>query len=208
MSYYYENKRSNYIIYLGILIFFTSCKPFEHINPLDPEYDGEIKRQIKIHSSSIYDPLNLGGNEDSKINRGEKLKVYIQMINLGNSLESNVQAAPKILSNNFVKITDYFLHYDNMLPNQISIGGELNYKDNIAQAFVELEIDKSITPNTSFAIELEYFDMKDTLYLICEEIGAKIIVDNIIIENASSDINRYYFNIQYILKNIGSRVLQ
>lgn len=109
------------------ILIFNSCEYYEHSNPLDPKYKGGITKNLKIHSYVVYDPIGVnlpysGGNADSIINKGELLKVYIKLINLGNSIEKNISATPQLITNANIDITDYYLNYGDILPNEISDG--------------------------------------------------------------------------------------
>lgn len=156
------------------LLLLFGCEYYERSNPVDPGYKGVITRNLKIHSFYIYDPIgnNLpysGGNGDSIINRGEKLKVFIKLINLGNSIEQNINATALLLSNSNIQITNSYLKYGDILPGQISEGDGDIYSGSgtYGRAFVELKIDKSVLPNSSFAIVLNYSERTDTVSLSC-----------------------------------------
>lgn len=194
------------LIIIQLLLLF-GCEYYERSNPVDPGYKGQIVKNLKIHSFYVYDPIgnNLpytGGNGDSIINRGEKLKVFIKMINLGNSIETNITATPVLLSNANIQITDSYLKYGDILPGQISEGDGDIYSG--GRAFIELIIDKSVDPNTSFAIVLNYSERADTIDLLCQQTGANIIKDGVEVTYNLPSGNQYWFKPNYKIKNIGS----
>lgn len=187
------------------------CEYYERSNPVDPGYNGVIIKNLKIHSFYIYDPIgnNLpfsGGNGDSVINKGEKLKVFIKLINLGNSIESNIIATPQLLTNSNIMITDSYFKYGDILPGQISEGDGDIYSGSgtSGRAFVELQIDTSVLPNTRFAVVLNYSDRKDTVNLRCRQTGANIIEDGVEVNYNLPSGNQYWFRPDYKIINIGT----
>ncbi|MCZ2225037.1 MAG: hypothetical protein LC122_15550 [Chitinophagales bacterium] len=204
------NKIYILLIITQLFILF-GCEYYERNNPVDPGYKGVITKNLKVHSFYIYDPIgnNLpysGGNGDSIINRGEKLKVFIKLINLGNSIESNINATAQLLTNSNIQITDSYLKYGDILPGQISEGDGDIYSGSgtYGRAFVELQIDKSVLPNTSFSLVLSYSDRADTLSLFCKPTGANIINDGVVVTYNLPSGNQYWFRPDYKIKNIGT----
>ena len=191
------------------ILIFNSCEYYEHSNPLDPKYKGGITKNLKIHSYVVYDPIGVnlpysGGNADSIINKGELLKVYIKLINLGNSIEKNISATPQLITNANIDITDYYLNYGDILPNEISDGDGNIYTTSMGRSMVELKIDKSVLSNTSFQLLLNYSDRNDTLNLLCEQTGANIISNGAEIDSKLPSGNQYMFRPDYSIKNIGT----
>lgn len=191
------------------ILIFNSCEYYEHSNPLDPKYKGGITKNLKIHSYVVYDPIGVnlpysGGNADSIINKGELLKVYIKLINLGNSIEKNISATPQLITNVNIEITDYYLSYGDILPNEISDGdGNIN-TTSMGRSMVELKIDKSVLQNTSFMLLLNFSDRIDTLNLLCEQTGANLINDGVEVTYTLPSGNQYWFRPDYKIKNIGT----
>ena len=204
-----RNQKINYILILTQVLFLFGCEYYERSNPIDPGYNGTIIKELKIHSFYVYDPIgnNLpytGGNMDSIINRGEKLRVFIKMINLGNAVEYNISATPQLVTNESIIVTDYYLKYGNILPNQISEGdGDINSSAN-GRAFVELTMDKSVQPNTNFVIVLHFSERNDTINLTCEASGANIINDGVEVYYNLPSGNQYWFRPNYKIKNDGT----
>lgn len=191
------------------ILIFNSCEYYEHSNPLDPNYKGGITKNLKIHSYLVYDPIGVnlpysGGNADSIINKGELLKVYIKLINLGNSIEKNISATPQLITNANIEITDYYLNYGDILPNDISDGDGNIYTTSMGRSMVELKIDKSVLPNTSFMLLLNFSDRIDTLNLLCEQTGANLINDGVEVTYTLPSGNQYWFRPNYKIKNIGT----
>jgi hypothetical protein len=189
------------------ILIFNSCEYYEHSNPLDPKYKGGITKNLKIHSYVVYDPIGVnlpysGGNADSIINKGELLKIFIKLINLGNSIEKNISATPQLITNANIQITDYYLNYGDILPNEISDGNI--YTTSMGRSMVELKIDKSVLPNTSFMLLLNFSDRIDTLNLLCEQTGANLINDGVEVSYTLPSGNQYCFIPDYKIKNVGT----
>lgn len=199
----------SFILFVTPVVFFTSCEYYERVNPLDPNYKGTIIKNLKINSFYISDPIGVnleysGGNNDGIINRGEKLKLFISMINLGNSIESNVNANAFLSTNSNIQITKSYLKFGNILPNQTSEGDKDFYADSHGFANIELIIDKSVTPNSPFTIVLNCSGQRDTLNLVCQPIGANIVEDGVEVFSPSLSGDLLFYQPRYKIKNIGT----
>ncbi|NMB82064.1 MAG: hypothetical protein GYA14_09630 [Ignavibacteria bacterium] len=199
----------SFILLVTPVVFFTSCEYYERDNPLDPNYKGTIINNLKINSFYISDPIGVnleysGGNNDGIINRGEKLKIFISLINLGNSIESNVNANAFLSTNSNIQITKSYLKFGNILPNQISEGDKDFYADSYGFAYIELIIDKSVTPNSLFTIVLNCSGQRDTLNLVCQPIGASIVEDGVEVFSPLLSGDHLFFRPRYKIKNIGT----
>lgn len=69
---------------------------------------------------------------------------------------------------------------------------------------VELKIDKSVLPNTSFMLLLNFSDRIDTLNLLCEQTGANLIDDSVEVTYTLPSGNQYWFRPNYKIKNVGT----
>src|SRR5690606_35011716 len=78
------------------------------------------------------------------------------------------------------------------------------YTTSMGRSMVELKIDKSVQPNISFKLLLNFSDRVDTLELLCVQTGANLIDDSVEVTYTLPSGNQYWFRPNYKIKNIGT----
>lgn len=202
--------RSSVILILSALLI-LACKGYEHSNPYDPDYSGIRTRIISIHSFSVIDDMQFSvfedGNGDGVINRGEKIRVYVSVLNSGNSVANSVQAKVSDDSDFVTVEPDCFgaLNWGNIQPGSVSEGGHYFEK----KAWVAIKIDKTTPENHTFALIFSFFDeltsnWQDSINLVVQKTGANLKIESF---EVSKTYSRYYF-IPTIINNRTSATKQ
>jgi len=202
------------ILLFILLILISGCiKEYEHSNPFDSNYTGEISPDSiadTIINISIYDysiEESYDGNQDNILNKGEHARVYISILNSGNSTAELVKANVTS-SNSHIEINNLYsvLSWGSVLPDSVSYGQGGAYP----KALVLIEIDNSALLNSNFNLNFDFYDILDnhwldTLSLTILPTSANIILDTVeVIES----IDASYFKFYPYLKNIGSSSTQ
>ena len=195
--------RFNTTVFIIIILIFACTKEYERSNPFDPDYTGVRTRIISIYNHAREE---YSGNLDNIINKGEEFKIYISIVNKGNSVTNDVKANIDISSSS-VSYDDFYsvLKWGNILPDSVSNGqGGISQPEAVAY----IETNKTSPVGEDFKIYFDFFDelnnhWKDSLSFIVEETNAILLFDTLTIESGPYDVNHFYFKFYPYLKNIG-----
>lgn len=206
------------ILLFILLILISGCmKEYEHINPFDSNYTGKISPDSvadTIINISIYDysiEESYDGNQDNILNKGEHARVYISILNSGNSTAELVKANVTS-SNSHIEIDDFYsaLNWGYVLPDSVSDGQGGAYHP---KALVFIEIDNSAPVNSNFNLNFDFYDIldnhwSDSLSLSIQPTSANIILDTVEVIESVPEASYRYFRFYPYLKNIGSSSTQ
>lgn len=206
----------NKTIVILTCILILNCKfVYERSNPLDPDYEGGKTRIISIDSYTLedYNP----GNNDGFINRGESIKIYITIKNLGNTIAEGVRTDISCSNTNITIEPDNWdvLTWGNVEPGEISEGlgqaaGLSTYR---AKAYTIINIDNNTPENENFSLIFSFYDALDnrngeSLDLIVNKTRAILILDNITVRETVPDVSYKHYEFKQNIKNIGTSSTQ
>ncbi|MBU0711983.1 hypothetical protein KKC74_05870 [bacterium] len=182
------------LMFIAFLILTTGCiKEYERNDPY-----------ISISDYSIEE--NFDGNQDNILNKGEKARIYISVLNSGGCVAENLKANVTS-SNSYIEINDFYsvLNWSNVLIDSISDGLDGVYRP---KALVFIEVDNSALLNSNFNLNFDFYDVLDnhwidSLSLSIQPTSANIILDIVEVIESFSDASYRYFTFYPYLKNIG-----
>ncbi|MBC8552286.1 MAG: hypothetical protein H8D23_21865 [Candidatus Brocadiales bacterium] len=198
------------LVVISIIVIFSCIKEYDRSNPFDPDYTGTRTRIISIHNISVEERQ---GNLDNIINKGEKVSIYVSIINTGDSQAGSVRANIGINKTGIaVDDFDSNLEWGDIPAGSISSGkGGINVSE--AEARVTFSIDMGVLIDETFTINFDFYDnlsnhWQDSLSFEVERTGAQLGLDTLVINERTGDNLNRYFRFYPDIKNSGSSSTQ
>jgi len=194
-----------------LVLLLSACfKEYDQHNPLDPGFTGNRTREISISSNTVEELI---GNLDDYINKGEKISLYISILNSGNSEVRNVRANINISEEEIV-VDDFYsnLEWGNVSAGSISNGkGGINVSEAEGRIIFtvnnEAPVDECIQVHFDFYDELDNHWL-DTLSFEVVRTNAVLEIDTVEVIEGTSDISNRYFKFYPHIINLGTSSTQ